>query len=104
MPLPMSIGILEILKSKNSFFAHFWSKNDYLDLDDVKVSKFYNEYLVLYILSNICKVICKNMKGYVKILTHFSIEIWFFNIQNTFYLIVKGLKNAFFMPYSWLSK
>ena len=27
----------------------------------------------------------------------FSIELWFFDIQSTFYLIVKGLKNAFFM-------
>ena len=30
MPFPMSIEILEILKSKNSFLAHFfWSKNGY---------------------------------------------------------------------------
>ena len=34
----------------------------------------------------------------------FFIEIWFFDTQNTFYLIVRGLKNAFFMPFSWLSK
>ena len=27
-----------------------------------------------------------------------SIEIWFFDAQNTFYLIVRGLKNAFFWP------
>ena len=30
-------------------------------------------------------------------LTHLSIEIWFFDTQNTFYLIVRGLKNAYFM-------
>ena len=29
----------------------------------------------------------------------FFIEIWFFDNQNKFYLIVKGLKNAFFMPF-----
>ena len=29
MPLPMSIEILEILKSKNWFLANFWSKNGY---------------------------------------------------------------------------
>ena len=29
MLFPMSIDILEILKSKNSFLAHFWSKSDY---------------------------------------------------------------------------
>ena len=29
MPLPMSIDILEILKSKRSFLAHFWSKSNY---------------------------------------------------------------------------
>ena len=29
----------------------------------------------------------------------FSIEIWFFDTQNTFYLIVKGLKNAFLYPF-----
>ena len=29
----------------------------------------------------------------------FGIEIWFFDIKNTFYLIVWGLKNAFFMPF-----
>ena len=34
----------------------------------------------------------------------FSIEIWFCDTQNTFYLIVKGLKNAFFMPFLWLSE
>ena len=34
----------------------------------------------------------------------FFIGIWFFDTQNTFYLILKGLKNAFFMPFSWLSK
>ena len=28
----------------------------------------------------------------------FFIEIWFFDNQNTFYLIVRGLKNAVFMP------
>ena len=28
----------------------------------------------------------------------FFIEIWFFDTQNTFYLIVMGLKNAFLMP------
>ena len=32
----------------------------------------------------------------VKILTHFYIEIWFFDTQNTFNLIVRGLNNAFF--------
>ena len=32
----------------------------------------------------------------------FSIEIWFFDTQNTFYLIVRGLKNAFFMPFMLL--
>ena len=31
---------------------------------------------------------------------HFFIEIWFFDTQNTFYLI----KNAFFIPFLWLSK
>ena len=34
----------------------------------------------------------------------FFIEIGFFDTQNTFYLIVEGLKNTFFMPLSWLSK
>ena len=34
----------------------------------------------------------------------FFIEIGFFDTPNTFYLIVKGLKNAFFMPLLWLSK
>ena len=29
MLLPMSISIVEILISKNSFLAHFWSKNNY---------------------------------------------------------------------------
>ena len=33
----------------------------------------------------------------MKILTHFFIEIWFFGTHNTFYLIVRGLKNVFFM-------
>ena len=28
------------------------------------------------------------------------IEIWFFDTQNTFYLIVRDLKNAFFMPFA----
>ena len=35
-------------------------------------------------------------------LIHFFIEMWFFDTQNTFHLIVKALKNAFFMPYLWL--
>ena len=35
---------------------------------------------------------------------NFFIEIWFFDTQNTFYLIVKGLKNAFFLPFLWLTK
>ena len=34
----------------------------------------------------------------------FLTEIWFFDNQNTFYLIVQGLKNAFFTPFLWLSK
>ena len=34
----------------------------------------------------------------MKILTHFFNEIWLYNTQNTFYLIVGGLKNAFLMP------
>ena len=29
----------------------------------------------------------------------FSIEIWFFDTQNTFYLIVRGLTNAFLCPF-----
>ena len=33
---------------------------------------------------------------------YFSIAVWFFDIQNTFHLIVGGLKNAFFMPFLWL--
>ena len=32
----------------------------------------------------------------VKILTHFYIEIWFFDTQNTSYLIVRGLKKCIF--------
>ena len=32
--------------------------------------------------------------------TFFSIEIWFFHIQNTFYLIVRDLKNVFLMPFT----
>ena len=32
-------------------------------------------------------------------LFHFFFEIWFVDTQNTFYLIVKGLKNAFFIPF-----
>ena len=35
-------------------------------------------------------------------LTHFFHWNLFFDTQNTFYLIVKGLKNAFFMPFLWL--
>ena len=35
-----------------------------------------------------------------KKLWSFFIEIWFFDTQNTFYLIVKDLKNAFFMPFT----
>ena len=31
----------------------------------------------------------------------FSIEIWCFDTQNTFHLIVEGLQNAFFMPFLW---
>ena len=34
----------------------------------------------------------------------FSFEIVFFDTQNTFYVIVKGLKNAVFMPISSLSR
>ena len=34
----------------------------------------------------------------------FSLKTWFFDAQNTFYLNVKILKNAFFMPVLWLSK
>ena len=32
----------------------------------------------------------------------FFIEVWFFDTQNNFYLIVKGLKNAFFMSFRLL--
>ena len=32
----------------------------------------------------------------------FFIEIRFFDTQNTFFLIVKGLNDAFFLPFSWL--
>ena len=38
--LPISIDILEILKSKKSFLAHFLSKSDFFLLDDAKLSKF----------------------------------------------------------------
>ena len=37
-------------------------------------------------------------------LTVSKCENWFFDTQNTFYLILKGLKNTFFMPFTWLSK
>ena len=37
-----------------------------------------------------------------KFWTIFFIEIWFFDTQNIFYLIVKGLKNAFFMSFRLL--
>ena len=40
----------------------------------------------------------------MKFLSLFFIEIRFFDTQNTFYLILKGLKNAFFMPFLRLSK
>ena len=38
-------------------------------------------------------------KQMLKICPKFFIEIGFFDTQNTFYLIVRGLKNAFFMPF-----
>ena len=49
------------------------------------------------------------LRRVVKKREHFTarltiIESWFFDTQNTFHLIVKGLENAFFMPFSWLSK
>ena len=40
MLFPMSIDILKILKSKNSFLAHFLSKTIIFPLNDAKVSKF----------------------------------------------------------------
>ena len=40
MLLPTPIDILEILKSKKSFLAHFSSKSDFFPLDDAKLSKF----------------------------------------------------------------
>ena len=40
----------------------------------------------------------------VKILTYFSIVIWFFGTHNTYHLIARDLKNAFFMRFTpWLS-
>ena len=38
----------------------------------------------------------------VKIMTFSPLGIWFFDTQNTFHFIVKGLKNALFMSFSWL--
>ena len=38
-------------------------------------------------------------KQMLKICPKFFIEIGFFDTQNTFYLIVRGLKNAFFTPF-----
>ena len=50
MLLPMSIGILEILKSKNSSLSHFfYLKTIIFPINDAEVSEFYNEYLVSYI-------------------------------------------------------
>ena len=38
----------------------------------------------------------------MKIATHFISAIFFFDIQSTFHITVRGLKNAFFfMPFSW---
>ena len=34
----------------------------------------------------------------VKMLSHFFIDIWFFDTQNSFQLNMKGVKNEFFMP------
>ena len=35
----------------------------------------------------------------LKILTHFGIEIWFFDTQNTFHLLVRGVKMHFSCPF-----
>ena len=40
------------------------------------------------------------LKANVKILTHCFIEFLFFDTQNTFFLIVRGLKNASLMPFT----
>ena len=40
--------------------------------------------------------------AFVKNLTLFSYGIWFLDTQNTFYLMVKGLKNAYLMHFSSL--
>ena len=32
----------------------------------------------------------------------FPLGIWFFDAQNTFHFIFRGLKNAFFVPFPWL--
>ena len=43
-----------------------------------------------------------SLKNNVKLLTFFPLGMWFFDAQNTFHFTVRGLKNAFFMPFSWL--
>ena len=53
--------ILEILKSKIYFFLIFDLKTIIFPPDDAEVFIF--QYLVLNILSNICKVICKKHEG-----------------------------------------
>ena len=44
--------------------------------------------------------ICPDRKEIQKFWPIFFIEIWFFDTQNTFNLIVRGLKNAFFLLYA----
>ena len=60
---PCQQAFWKFSKVKINFLPIFDLKMIIFPLYDAKVSKFYIEYLILYILSNICKVISKRREG-----------------------------------------
>ena len=59
LPLHYLQTFWKFLKVKNHFLLIFDLKTIIFPLDDAKLSKFQNEYLLSHNLSNICEVICK---------------------------------------------
>ena len=63
MPLPMSIDILEILKSKKSLFAHFDLKAIIFPLDDENCPNFRMNIWFHIFCQIFAKLFTKNVKG-----------------------------------------
>ena len=61
--VPCQYSFWKFSKSKIHLLFIFHLKTIIFPLNDAEVSKFCNEYLALYILLSICKVICKKHEG-----------------------------------------